>query len=299
MDDGDDKFLRKTTSSEGPPDYASVENGETDGDPTLLHNELFRIRTRTGHQILFHNTEDLIYITNARGTSWIELTSDGKIDIYAKDSISVRTENDLNFYADRDINMEAGRNFNLKVAERHQTEVGMDKICIVNGNVAIKVDGTQDETISGAVAESYESTWDITVGDQTNMTIGGGLDIDTSGDNKLTSGGNMEISAANTTVSGGDINFNGPSAATAGSATAATPPESLPTIDNPTEVEGETLTSIMARVPTTEPYPHHENLDGTLFKPDATDREAATAIEVPPAWQVYSTNTDTFKKNQG
>ena len=299
MDDGDDKFLRKTTASEGPPEYASVENGETDGDPTLLHNELFRIRTRTGHQILFHNTEDLIYITNARGTTWIELTSDGKIDIYAKDSISVRTENDLNFYADRDINMEAGRNFNLKVAERHQTEVGMDKICIVNGNVAIQVDGTQDETISGAVAESYESTWDVTVGDQTNMTIGGGLDIDTSGDNKLTSGGNMEISAANTTVSGGDINFNGPSAATAGSATAATPPEPLPTIDNPTEVEGETLTSIMARIPTTEPYPHHENLDGTLFKPDATDREAATAIEVPPAWQVYSTNTDTFKKNQG
>jgi hypothetical protein len=73
----------------------------------------------------------------------------------------------------------------------------------------------------------------------------------------------------------------------------------LPTIDNPTEVEGETITSIMARVPTTEPYPHHENLDGTLFKPEATDREAATAIEVPPAWQVYSTNTDTFKKNQG
>jgi hypothetical protein len=55
----------------------------------------------------------------------------------------------------------------------------------------------------------------------------------------------------------------------------------------------------MARVPTTEPYPHHENLDGTMFKPDATDREAATAIEVPPAWQVYSTSTDTFKKNQG
>ena len=55
----------------------------------------------------------------------------------------------------------------------------------------------------------------------------------------------------------------------------------------------------MARVPTTEPYPHHENLDGTLFKPEFTDREEATAIEVPPAWQVYSTTTDTFKKNRG
>jgi hypothetical protein len=297
MDDGDDKFLRRTAPTDGPPDYASLEEGETDGDVTMPHNELVRIRTRTGHQILFHNTEDLIYITNARGTTWIELTSDGKIDIYAQDSISVRTQNDLNFYADRDINMEAGRNFNLKVAERHQTEVGMDKICIVNGNVAIKVDGTQDETISGAHSQSFESTWDVTTGDQANMTIGGGLDLNTSGDNKLTSGGNMEIGAANTTISGGNINLNGPAAATAGSATAATPPEPLPTIDSPTEVEGETITSIMARVPTTEPYPHHENLDGTMFKPDATDREAATAIDVPTAWKTYSTTTDTFARN--
>jgi len=298
MDDGDDKFLRMTAPTDGPPTYASVEGGDTSGDNTRPHNELFRIRTRTGHEILLHNSEDLIYITNSRGTAWIELTSDGKIDIYAQDSISVRTQNDINFYADRDINMEAGRNFNLKVAERHQTEVGGDKITIVNGNVAIKVDGTQDETVSGAVAESYEATWDVTVGGQTNMTIGGGLDVNTSGANKLTSGGDMDINAANTTISGGNINFNGPEAASAGSATAATPPDPLPTIDNPTEVDGETLTSILARIPTTEPYPHHENLDATMFKPDATDRENATAIPVPDAWKTYTTTTDTFTKNQ-
>lgn len=310
MDDGDDKFLRKTTPSEGPPDYASVENGETEGDPTLLHNELFRIRTRTGHQILFHNTEDLIYISNARGTSWIELTSDGKIDIYAKDSISVHTANDLNFYADRDINMEAGRNINIKATDKEavgdptasgriQVEAVGNFIKIVNGNVFTQVDGTQDNVVTGAVTQSFEATWDVTTGDQTNLTIGAGFDLNTSDVNKLTSGGDMNISAANTTVSGGNINFNGPTAATAGSATAATPPTPLETIDNPTEVEGETITSIMARIPTMEPYPHHENLDGTLFKPDATDREAATAITVPDAWKSYSTNTDTFKKNQG
>jgi hypothetical protein len=279
MDDGDDKFLRKTTASEGPPDYASVEEGETDGDTTLPHNELFRIRTRTGHQILFHNTEDLIYITNARGTAWIELTSDGKIDIFAQDSISLRTANDFNFYADRDINMEAGRNFNLKVAERHQTEVGMDKICIVNGNVAIQVDGTHDEQIAG--------TAQLTV-------TGGDFNLNTSGGNNLTSGGDMQIMAANTAIDGGDINLNSGKAGEAGT---ATPPDPLPTIDNPTEVDGETITSIMARIPTTEPYPHHENLDGTMFKPDATDREAETAIDVPPNWKTYSTTIDTFARN--
>ena len=54
MDDGDDKFLRKTHAKDGPPEYAAVEQGETDGKPDIPHNELFRIRTRTGHQILLH-----------------------------------------------------------------------------------------------------------------------------------------------------------------------------------------------------------------------------------------------------
>ena len=117
MDDGDDKFLRKTAANEGPPEYASVESGDTSGNVNIPHNELFRIRTRTGHQILLHNSEDLIYIGNAKGTTWIELTSNGKIDIYAKDSISVHTENDLNFTADRDINFNAKGNINLNATQ--------------------------------------------------------------------------------------------------------------------------------------------------------------------------------------
>ena len=113
MDDGDANFLRKKSAGEGPPEYASVEQDETDGDPTIPHNELVRIRTRTGHQILMHNSEDLIYIGNSKGTTWIELTSNGKIDIFATDSISIRTKADFNFYADRDINFEAKRNVNI------------------------------------------------------------------------------------------------------------------------------------------------------------------------------------------
>ena len=296
MDDGDSNWLRRTASTDGPPDYASIDAGETDGDVTLPANELIRFRTRTGHQILLHNTEDLIYITNSRGTAWIELTSDGKIDIYAKDSISVRTENDLNFYADRDINMEAGRNFNLKVAERHQTEVVGNKICIVNGNVALQTDGTHDETISGKFAGSYGSTLDMTTAGATKITSGGALDLNVNGSGKLSSSGDFTIKAANTAIDGGNINFNSGIAGAAGPATAATAPEALPTIDNPTEVEGGTITSIMARIPTTEPYPHHENFDGTMFKPDATDREAATAIAVPNAWKTYGVPMDTFLK---
>lgn len=118
MDDGDDKLVRATHASEGPPLYHNLEAGETDGDITIPNNEGIRIRTRTGHQILLSNNEDLIYIGNSRGTAWIELTSDGKMDIHCEDSISVHTEQDFNLVAERDINMEAGRNVNIKAAGR-------------------------------------------------------------------------------------------------------------------------------------------------------------------------------------
>jgi len=258
MDDGDDKFTRKTTASEGPPEYAAVEQGKTDGLPEIPHNELIRLRTRTGHQILLHNSEDLIYIGNARGTAWIELTSDGKIDIYAEDSISVRTKKDFNFYADRDFNFEAGRNINFKSAERTQIEVGTDYNLIVLG--------------SGKI------------------TTTGDLDVATTGDNNLTAVGSTNLKSGGQHIeTASAIHMNGPSAAT------ATPAVPLTTFANPDETEA-TVDSIMLRIPSHEPWPHHENLDPLSFKSDLTDREAGSDIPVPASWKTYSTLTDTFAK---
>ena len=92
-----------------------------DGD-IIGQNNLVRLRSSKGAQILFHDTQDLVYIANQKGTAWIEMTADGKIDVYAKDSISFHTETDFNFRADRDVNLEAGRNINLKSNERTQIE---------------------------------------------------------------------------------------------------------------------------------------------------------------------------------
>jgi hypothetical protein len=136
MDDGDDKFLRKNKPKDGPPIYASVEAGETGGLPDWPHNELIRLRTRTGHQILLHNSEDLIYIANARGTTWIELTSDGKIDIYAKDSVSIKTENDLNVTAKRSINLYGKEGVNI----------ASDKAISINGTAQVNINSQAQAT---------------------------------------------------------------------------------------------------------------------------------------------------------
>lgn len=242
MDDGDDKFLRKTTASEGPPEYAAVEQDETDGLPEIPHNELLRIRTRTGHQILLHNSEDLIYIGNARGTTWIELSSDGKIDIYAEDSISIRTKQDFNFYADRDVNVEAGRNINFKAGANFHAEAGAEY-----------------QLLAGA-------------------------------DGKLTAAGTTHIASGGQHLeTASQIHMNGP---------VATPAAPLSTFANPDNEENVT-NSIMLRVPSHEPWPHHENLNPTEFKPEKTDRDAGSDIPAPESWKKYSTVTDTFAKIKG
>jgi hypothetical protein len=277
MDDGDDKFIRKKTATEGPPDYLSIEQESADkiaeADVTIPHNELVRIRTRTGHQILMHNSEDLIYIGNSRGTAWIELSSDGKIDIFAEDSISIRTKQDFNFYADRDINFEAKRNVNIKSGARFQ--------CDVKGNFNLVVTGNGKITTTGM------------------------LDINTGSTNKFTSGGDTHIKAANTAIDGGNINFNSGIASAAATA-AALATHSIKDVEEDAEAEvlsyklaDTPITSILKRIPTHEPWPHHENLDPLAVKFEKTDREVATAIPEPEWYKKYTTITDTFAKIAG
>jgi len=172
MDDGDDKFIRKTKAKEGPMEYVDIETSEDviEGEKNTPHNELFRIRTRTGHQILLHNSEDLVYIANANGTAWIEMTANGKIDFYAEDSVSVHSKGDFNFKTDRDFNLQAGRDINLKSATVNQESTTHN--LLTTGAQTVEVGGAQT----------------ITVGGTTNHYAGGNINLDVGGLINLSSG---------------------------------------------------------------------------------------------------------------
>lgn len=335
MDDGDDKWERKKTPWEGPPEYADVEAGET-GLRDRPHNELIRLRTRTGHQILMHNSEDLIYIGNARGTAWIEFTSDGKIDVFATDSINFHTKQDFNFFVDRDFNLEIGRNFNIKIAEELHLESKFEKRIIKK---------TQDINVKGDVKKIYESTYQRevrkttdfkfignlkermdgthttkTAGNSTNFVMGnhslrvngnrsltaignnliltkgsltqttsGTFNVNTGSNNNFTTGATTNILSGSAHIESAPvIHMNGPGAASA-SKTSALPTFEVPITVKPIrslkthklpghtgEVEFDT---IMRRVTTREPYPHHENLDPMMFKPSKTQRDQPERYE--------------------
>lgn len=264
FDDGDATLLRKGSPDTSPSEYVDLNKNETGGDKTIPHNEMLRLRTRTGHQILMHNSEDLIYVGNAKGTAWVELTANGKIDIYSQDSISIHTENDLNFRADRDINLEAGRDVNLKA----------------KNNAAIE----------------SENNYQLSVGNNNKITTAGVFNVNTKGNNNFTSEANTEIKTKGDHIesTGGKIKMNGPEATEAEKATALT------TWDMP--AGDSTVDSIMRRIPQHEPWLQHENLAPLNFTPEETDvkkpaeRTGQGITPFAPNSGEYKPTADTFRR---
>lgn len=266
-----------------------MDDGDVNGD-----NELVRIRTRTGHQILLHNTADLIYIANAKGTAWIELTSNGKIDVYAEDSISMHTYGDFNFKADRDINLEAGRRFNIVSS---------------SNDVNINSGGNLNVLANGILVRSFNDI-NLTSDADTKIAVGGGYGLAITKDQHVLTGGNSNHSSlgqysitsavtmalksnedlalsggASVSMTAAVLNLNGAPALD------PNPPEP-PKVDIPTALDlfavpkrstdypwpqkyykAPDITSIMQRVPSHEPWDQHESVspgDFTLAKTDST-----------------------------
>jgi len=81
----------------------TMDDGAADGT-----NQLTRLRTASGHQLLMHDTDGIVYIANGSGNAWIEMNRDGKIDLYSGvGGINIRTQGDFNLHSDANINMHA------------------------------------------------------------------------------------------------------------------------------------------------------------------------------------------------
>lgn len=280
------KIGYKTKQRDGIDAYVSRLGGTTfvmdDGDSDGK-NELVRIRTRTGHQILLHNSSDLIYIGNSKGTAWIELTSNGKIDIFAYDSISIHTEHDFNFRADRDINFEAGRNIHVRSGKNLEMNVGGFHNFTVEENSKVSIRQNEDYTVGGEAKFTVSSDYQILSGKNFVASAGGGIDLSGEDHVKIGSGSALHVGAnGNIYVTGSQIDLNGPAADGPSIATKADSPPILPlfTLPNRQKKTGwenfnffksTDIKSIMQRVPTHEPWDQHENINPEQFSPQATD----------------------------
>jgi hypothetical protein len=89
-----------------------MDDGDTQGQ-----NQLIRLRTSSGHQLLMHDTAGVMYLANADGTVWMEFSNNGMVDVYAQTGYNLRSGADINFHAEGNINMYANKNIKIKANE--------------------------------------------------------------------------------------------------------------------------------------------------------------------------------------
>ena len=201
-----------------------MDDGDLEGKDNLV-----RIRTSKGHQITMSDDGNFFYIVHANGQTWVELGSEGTIDLFSTNSVNVRTQGEINLHADKNINMYAGESINMQ-----------------SGN--IRLSGIDSVDVSCKSKVTLYSQADI------------GIKADgTLGLNSKSGAWNAGDSLA---LKGGTINLNGPGAA---GAAVAKPPQladvQLPDVawvdGTGWKVEAGKLVTICSRAPTHEPYPYH------------------------------------------
>ena len=90
-----------------------LDDGDTNGD-----NQLVRLRSSSGHQILLNDSAGVVYIANGSGNAWMEFSANGSIDIYSSGSVSMRSAGDMNFHSDANINMFARNQIKMSAASK-------------------------------------------------------------------------------------------------------------------------------------------------------------------------------------
>jgi hypothetical protein len=154
-------------------------------------DQLIRLRTANGHQVLLHDSEQTVYIANANGASWIELTKDGQVLVYAAKGFSVRSIGPMNFHSDTLINFNAGAAIKMYAG----------KGIVAETPGGINATGRQGVNLTGA-SISCKADTSFSASAATSKISG----IATLA---LSSSGKTTISGGMTTLNGGVVNIMG------------------------------------------------------------------------------------------
>jgi phage gp45-like len=166
-----------------------------------------RLKTAEGHQIIFDDANERIYVSTSKGNSWVELDQDGHINIYGSDSISIRSGKDINFFADNNINLEAVNAVNIKA----------DK-----SNISLNCGGTYQVLAAQNILLSACGIFDVNATGTMHLTTAASLEARGNQGVAITGDSTIDLKAGGAlTASASIINLNGPAARTATSATCA------------------------------------------------------------------------------
>lgn len=124
-----------------------------DGD-LAGRDQLIRLRTARGHQILMSDDSQTLMILHSNGQSYIELGKEGTVDVYSTNSINFRTQGDFNIHADRNVNIHAMKEFNVQA---ENLKIYSDKESTFRSLTNIRFNTLKNFSVKAEMAMSLES----------------------------------------------------------------------------------------------------------------------------------------------
>jgi hypothetical protein len=279
-------------------------------------NEFIRMRTRSGTQVLIHETSGYVYINSKNGNSWIEV-SDAGIDVYTANSISMRAEQDFNIRADRDILLDAGANVRMRAGSNITMMAAGDIQEQATGKINLNAAGNIELTSAGNILNIATNDFQVTSGNDTILSVGGTGSLNVASDLLVASGGNLRLQSAQqmTQLAGSQQMRDGTSILdNTGAAPAAAPdtPISItPPVLPPGLIHGDAkqkvvnnnppfwlgggaqVNTIVSRMPTHEPWHDHPNADVPPPPTDCVEINAAGTFDAGSSSNVNSSTVTT------
>ena len=234
-----------------------LDDGDLEGN-----NELIRLRSSSGHQILLHDTEGVVYIANATGSVWMEFGNDGTMDVYAQKGFNVRSR-EMNFYADTNINMHAAGNISMLAGGKFQADAGNIDLRTTKGGIGIDSKNVVNVKSSGAINLDASGNANIKAGSEVKID-GNCVELGNGADGVSSSPSPISASSKQDTVSIGN-GFWG-------------------------QKENSAITTIVSRMPTHEPFVERSTTQESVTAQDrlAAQAELAASVllgDIPPAEQ--------------
>ena len=170
-----------------------------------------RFKSGKGHQIIFDDANERMYMSTAKGKTWVELDEDGHFHAFSAESMSFRSGADINFFADGNVNIEAGRGVNVKA---NKADIRLSTAS------ALQVTATTNILMSAC------GTLDLNSESSIKITADANFDLFASGSLSSTSVGTFNVKAGGKLIqTGQEIHLNGQDAKTADKASCATKAE--------------------------------------------------------------------------
>ena len=128
-----------------------MDDGDRDGQ-----NQLTRLRTASGHQLLMHDTEGVVYLANGSGKAFIEMDKDGTISVYSDGGINLRSGRDFNLHSDTNINFHAKGSLNFTAEANVNLNAGLNVNTMAKNSINNSSQGSL-RSYAKTVLSSYSS----------------------------------------------------------------------------------------------------------------------------------------------